>query len=259
MTVTSVASHPPGYFDRDYFRLHPGRETYLRWLLALLRRHSVRAGRVLDLGAGYGFWLQALAKAGYEPAGVELSPEAAAIAREKSGAPVETGSADDPLPFADASFDAVTMLDVIEHLPRYPQALAECARVLKSGGKLFVITLNAHSLARPLLGRRWSFWLDPTHVHMFSKQRLRAAFADAGLVTERMATMSNFALVGEGNPFLKPLRKVIGRVVVTPWLAIACSRWRARLPLGRLQCRPPAAQSDGVRSSGGGSMSVSGT
>jgi len=30
--------------------------------------------------------------------------------------------------------------------------------------------------------------------------------------------MSNFALVGEGNPFLKPLRQVIGRVVVTPWL-----------------------------------------
>ncbi len=90
--------------------------------------------------------------------------------------------------------------------------------MLKSGGKLFVITLNAHSLARPLLGRRWSFWLDPTHVHMFSKRRMRDAFADAGLVTERMTTMSNFALVGEGNPFLKPLRKLIGRVVVTPWL-----------------------------------------
>ena len=216
--MSAAETHPPGYFDREYFRLHPGREKYLAWLLALLRRHGVQSGRVLDLGAGYGFWLHSLAQAGYEPAGVELSPEAAAIAREKSGAPVETGSADDPLPYENATFDAVTMLDVIEHLPRYPQALAECARVLKSGGKLFVITLNARSLARPLLGRRWSFWLDPTHVHMFSKRRLRDAFAAAGLGTERLATMSNFALVGEGNPFLKPLRKVIGRVVVTPWL-----------------------------------------
>jgi ubiquinone/menaquinone biosynthesis C-methylase UbiE len=131
---------------------------------------------------------------------------------------VEVGSADDPLPFHDATFAAITMLDVIEHLPRYPAALAECARVLAPGGKLFVVTLNAGSLARPLLGRRWSFWLDPTHVHMFSARRLRGAFADAGLSTERMATMSNFALVGEGNPFLKPLRAVVGRVVVTPWL-----------------------------------------
>ena len=216
--MSAAAPHPPGYFDREYFRLHPGRERYLQWLLALLRRHGVESGPVLDLGAGYGFWLAALAQAGYEPAGVELSPVAAAQARERSGASVSTGSADDPLPYDDASFAAVTMLDVIEHLPRYPTALLECARVLAPGGKLFVITLNAGSLARPLLGRRWSFWLDATHVHMFSARRLRGAFADAGLVTERMATMSNFALVGEGNPFLKPLRKVIGRVVVTPWL-----------------------------------------
>jgi SAM-dependent methyltransferase len=191
---------------------------YLDWLLALLRRHGVAGGRVLDLGAGYGFWLAKLAATGYEAVGVELSPEAATIARERSGAVVEVGSADDPLPFPDAGFAAVTMLDVIEHLPRYPAALAECARVLTPGGKLFVITLNAGSLARPLLGKRWSFWLDPTHVHMFSARRLRDAFAEAGLATERMATMSNFALVGEGNPFLKPLRAVIGRIVVTPWL-----------------------------------------
>jgi len=215
--VSSAETHPPGYFDREYFRLHPGRDRYLAWLLALLRRHGVHRGRVLDLGAGYGFWLAALARAGYEPAGVELSAEAAALARERSGAPVSTGSADDPLPYGDASFAAVTMLDVIEHLPRYPAALLECARVLAPGGKLFVVTLNAGSLARPLLGRRWSFWLDPTHVHMFSAGKLRRAFADAGLLTERMATMSNFALVGEGNPFLKPLRKLVGRVVVTPW------------------------------------------
>ncbi len=218
MAVANPPTHPPGYFDREYFRLHPGRERYLAWLLALLRRHGVRGGRVLDLGAGYGFWLEALARAGYEPAGVELSAAAAAVARERSGAPVATGSADEPLPYADASFAAVTLLDVIEHLPRYPQALAECARVLAPGGKLFVVTLNAGSLARPLLGRRWSFWLDPTHVHMFSARRLREAFAAAGLATERMATMSNFALVGEGNPFLKPLRALVGRVVVTPWL-----------------------------------------
>jgi 2-polyprenyl-3-methyl-5-hydroxy-6-metoxy-1,4-benzoquinol methylase len=216
--VSAAEVHPPGYFDREYFRLHPGKERYLRWLLRLLRRHGVRGGRVLDLGAGYGFWLAALARAGYEPAGVELSPEAALVAHQRSGAPVATGSADAPLPYEDGNFAAVTMLDVIEHLARYDAALAECARVLAPGGKLFVVTLNAGSLARPLLGRRWSFWLDPTHVHMFSARRLRDAFAAAGLQTERLTTMSNFALVGEGNPFLKPLRRVIGRVVLTPWL-----------------------------------------
>jgi 2-polyprenyl-3-methyl-5-hydroxy-6-metoxy-1,4-benzoquinol methylase len=214
----TAETHPADYFDREYFRLHPGKARYLDWLVRLLRRHGVASGRVLDLGAGYGFWLEAMARAGYDPEGVELSAAAAEVARQRSGAPVVTGSADDPLPFEAGRFAAVTLLDVIEHLPRYEAALGECARVLAPGGKLFVVTLNAGSLARPLLGRRWSFWLDPTHVHMFSARRLRGAFAAAGLQTERMATMSNFALVGEGNTFLKPLRKLVGRVVVTPWL-----------------------------------------
>jgi len=137
------------------------------------------------------------------------------------------------------------MLDVIEHLPRYPAALLECARVLAPGGKLFVVTLNAGSLARPLLGRRWSFWLDPTHVHMFSAGKLRRAFADAGLLTERMATMSNFALVGEGNPFLKPLRRVIRRVVVTPWLGdslLAVARKPSRAPMSLRLTSSPGRQ-----------------
>ena len=217
MAVDAPHAHPPGYFDREYFRLHPGRERYLRWLLRWLRRHDVTSGAVLDVGAGMGFWLQALQRAGYEAAGMELSPEAAAQARERTGTQVEAASADDPFPFADGRFAAVTMLDVIEHLERWPQALAEARRVLQPAGKVFVITLNAGSLARPLLGRRWSFWLDPTHVHLFSARGLRDGFVAAGLETVEMATMSNFALVGEGNPFLKPLRG-LGRVVRTPWL-----------------------------------------
>jgi len=210
-------THPAGYFDREYFRMHPGRARYLAWLLAWLRRHGIERGRVLDVGAGFGFWMEALRDGGYEPEGMELSAEAAEQARARTAAAVAVGSADDPFPFEDARFAAVTMLDVIEHLERWPQALAETRRVLVPGGKLFVITLNAHSAARPLLGRRWSFWLDPTHVHLFSARGLRDGFADAALETAEMATMSNFALVGEGNRFLKPLRG-LGRVVRTPWL-----------------------------------------
>ncbi len=205
------------YFEREYFELHPGKIRYLEYLISLLREHGVAGGRVLDVGSGYGFFLAALEQAGYEPYGLELSPHAAERARERTTAVIATGSAEAPFPFADGHFAAVTMLDVIEHLQDYPAALASCRRVLAPGGKLVVITLNAGSLARPLLGRRWSWHLDPTHVHMFSAGMLRRALTAAGLEPTTMTTISNFCNVGEGNPALKPLRR-IGRVVTTPVL-----------------------------------------
>lgn len=206
-----------GYFDREYFQLHPGKRRYLEYLIGLLRAHGVESGRVLDVGSGFGFLLEALEQAGFEPYGLEVSPEAVAAARRRTAAPIATGGAEDPFPFPDEHFAAITLLDVIEHLERYPDALASCRRTLAPGGKLFVITLNAGSLARLLLGRRWSFHLDPTHVHMFSAARLRQALRHAGLIVDALTTISNFHSVGEGNPALKPLRQ-IGRVVTTPWL-----------------------------------------
>jgi 2-polyprenyl-3-methyl-5-hydroxy-6-metoxy-1,4-benzoquinol methylase len=210
-------SHDPNYFEREYFELHPGKQKYLDYLVGLLRRHGVAGGKVLDVGAGYGFFLEALERAGYEAAGLELSAHAVEVARKRTRAEIATGSAEAPFPFPDGTFDAITLLDVIEHLDRYPDTLASCRCALKPGGLLFVITLNSGSLARPLLGKNWSFHLDPTHVHMFSAARLRGALKDAGLAPVTLTTISNFCSVGEGNPVLKPLR-AIGRVVTTPWL-----------------------------------------
>jgi len=203
------------YFEREYFQLHPGKVKYLDYLVGLLRSHGVPGGRVLDVGAGYGFLLEALEKTGYEAHGIELSAHAAEQARRRTRGQVFQQGAEEPFPFPDDHFAAVTLLDVIEHLPRYPAALASCRRCLRPGGKLFVITLNAHSLARPLLGRRWAWHQDPTHVHMFSARMLRQGLQEAGFTVEALTTESNFCSVGEGTKFLKPLR-VIGRVVHTP-------------------------------------------
>lgn len=217
MLLASAPVHDSSYFEREYFELHPGKVKYLEYLVGLLRRHGVPGGRVLDVGAGYGFFLAALEKAGYETSGLEISPHAIEQARRRTGAQIFEQGAEDPYPFPDDTFDAIAMLDVIEHLPDYGTALAHCHRCLKPGGKFFAITLNAHSLARPLLGRRWSWHQDPTHVHMFSRRMLREGIEKAGFTLERLTTESNFCSVGEGTSFLKPLR-LIGRVVQAPIL-----------------------------------------
>lgn len=210
--------HDAAYFEREYFELHPGKVKYLDYLVRLLGRHGVPAGgRVLDVGAGYGFFLEVLEKAGYEAHGMEVSTHAVEQARRRTRAPLVEQGAEEPFPYPDGHFDAITLWDVIEHLDRYDAALASCRRCLKPGGKLFVITLNAHSLARPLLGRRWAWYQDPTHIHMFTPRMLRDGLEKAGLTVESLLTESNFCSVGEGTKFLKPLR-VIGRVIHTPAL-----------------------------------------
>lgn len=213
--LASRPVHDASYFDREYFQLHPGKRKYLDYLVGLLRSHGVPKGRVLDVGAGYGFFLEAAEKAGYEAHGLEVSAHAVEEARRRVRGTVTEQGAEAPFPFPEDHFDAITLFDVIEHLQDYAATLASCRRCLKPGGKLFVITLNAHSLARPILGKRWAWYQDPTHVHMFSARMLREGFAAAGLETETLITESNFCSVGEGTKFLKPLR-VIGRVIHTP-------------------------------------------
>ncbi len=101
-------------------------------------------GRVLDAGCGTGGFLAKLKQA--HPAmlaeGLEYNAEAAARARQKSGAPVAAGSVL-AMPFADASFAAVTSMDVLCHAAVEPGlALAEIRRVLTPGGRL-VLNLPA--------------------------------------------------------------------------------------------------------------------
>jgi SAM-dependent methyltransferase len=213
--LASPPVHDTAYFEREYFQLHPGKVKYLSYLVGLLRTHGVPGGRVLDVGAGYGFFLEALEQAGYEADGMEISPHAAEQAKQRTRGRVVQQGAEEPFPFADDHYDAITLLDVIEHLQDYPRALASCRRCLKPGGKLLVITLNAHSAARPLLGKRWAWYQDSTHIHMFTPRMLRDGLVEAGLEVETAITESNFCSVGEGTKFLKPLRW-IGRVVHTP-------------------------------------------
>lgn len=91
--------------------------------------------RVLDVGCGAGNMAHHLARYG-QVVGVDLHPKPLEVARQR-GLEVQEGSADD-LPFDDRTFDLVTLLDVVEHVPNEHGVFGECQRVLKPGGKLMV-------------------------------------------------------------------------------------------------------------------------
>ncbi|MHB8575980.1 MAG: class I SAM-dependent methyltransferase [Dehalococcoidia bacterium] len=111
-----------------------------RLVLQELARHGGNAGAILDVGCGTGGMLVHLQEFG-SALGVDSAPEAAEACRRR-GVPFVLGWGP-RLPFADATFGAVTALDVIEHVPDHLGVLREMYRVLQPGG-LLLLTVPAY-------------------------------------------------------------------------------------------------------------------
>jgi 2-polyprenyl-3-methyl-5-hydroxy-6-metoxy-1,4-benzoquinol methylase len=124
-------------------------------------------GRLLDVGAGPGFLISAARPRGWDAVGVDLNRWAADYARE-FGLDVRATSLTDA-GFDDAAFDAVTMMDVIEHVSDVDGLVAEAARVTRPGGTLALLTPDAGSPVSRALGGRWSeLQRVPEHVTLLS-------------------------------------------------------------------------------------------
>jgi SAM-dependent methyltransferase len=140
-----------------------GRRRVLDAVLAGLSLPS--RARVLDAGCGSGRTLDELARYG-TASGVDLSPVAADAARGR-GHDALVGAVES-LPYADATFDLVTCLDVIEHTPDDGRSLRELRRVTKPGGRL-VVTVPAHP----------ALWSAHDEANRHFRRYTRAALGDA--------------------------------------------------------------------------------
>lgn len=146
-------------------------------------------GTVLDVGCGSGAFLARMRALGWQVAGVEPDPAAAAVARDVHGLDVEV----DIQPSGTRLFDAITMHHVIEHLPDPFATVAALARRLSVGGRLVVVTPNIESLGRRHFGAQWVHWDPPRHLWMFSLTSLQDVATAAGLRVERAWTTGRFA------------------------------------------------------------------
>jgi asparagine synthase (glutamine-hydrolysing) len=144
-------------------------EGLLRHLATLRER-----GRLLDLGCGGGQLLAGAVRQGWSGLGSDVSAGACAAARKASGATViQADSAE--LPLRDASVDAVTLVNVLDHLGDPARTLAEIRRVLTPAGVLALRVPNGtfHRAASRVLARLgplggWWGLADYPVLHLFS-------------------------------------------------------------------------------------------
>jgi len=158
-------------------------------------RTTLRGARVLDVGCGGGLLSEALAGEGAEVTALDLAPDLLKIARLhglESGVkvdyrqmPVEALAAEMP-----ESFDAITCMEMLEHVPDPASVLRACATLLKPGGQLFLSTLNRTpaAFALAIVGAEYVARLLPKGTHRYQDfirpSELAAWLREGGLQLE---------------------------------------------------------------------------
>jgi 2-polyprenyl-3-methyl-5-hydroxy-6-metoxy-1,4-benzoquinol methylase len=134
---------PADWWEKDYYgcseiiQLHESRKSGMEAIIARLSAVCPNRGRLLDVGAGLGILMKVAAKDGWSVEGVEPSKTAADRARELTGAPVHNALLEE-VTLPEGHYDAVTVVDVLRHLPAPLTFLRSARRLLRPGGFLLI-------------------------------------------------------------------------------------------------------------------------
>jgi len=137
-------------------------------------------GNLLDLGCSAGAFLNSMKSTSWRLHGIEISPEEAKHARERTGADVFVGDIFDA-PFEPGHFDVITSFDVLEHLYEPKRVIEKINYWLKPGGIYYLAVPNIASWEANLLKSYWYGLEMPRHLFMYSPRSLRALAGSAGL------------------------------------------------------------------------------
>jgi SAM-dependent methyltransferase len=227
------------YLRPDY---HPSSETtFARMadeadararIVAELLERPVAGTRVVEVGCGYGYFLDACRELGMTTVGVDPA-HSAERARER-GHDVHAMWLEAFTP--DAPFDVLALFEVLEHLPRPHEALLHMRQWLAPGAVLALSTPSYSGVPARLLGRKFPLVTPPDHLELFTKRGLALLLDRAGFTPMRWTSFSNlddtaiarnlqrFAL-GESGPGTA-LASVLGKLGAAP------ARWLDRAGLG---------------------------
>ncbi len=160
--------------ESEFRPLHQINPLRLAWIKGIA---PLQGKKVLDVGCGGGILTDAMARSGAHALGIDLATKSLKVAQlhaleaqtpnvQYREVAVEALAAEQP-----ASFDVVTCMEMLEHVPDPSSIVRACAQLVKPGGHVFFSTLNrnAKSFLFAIVGAEYVLNLLPRGTHEYAK------------------------------------------------------------------------------------------
>jgi 2-polyprenyl-6-hydroxyphenyl methylase/3-demethylubiquinone-9 3-methyltransferase len=184
--------------ESEFRPLHQINPLRLAWIYDIV---PLAGKRVLDIGCGGGILADAMARKGAEVLGIDLAGKALKVAQlhaleaQTQGVSYREVSAETLAAEQPGSFDVVTCMEMLEHVPDPSSVVRACATLVKPGGHVFFSTINrnAKAFVFAIVGAEYILNLLPRGTHEFAKfikpSELAAYARAAGLDLEHTRGM----------------------------------------------------------------------
>ncbi len=184
--------------ESEFRPLHQINPLRLGWIEGLA---ALTGKRVLDIGCGGGILADAMARQGAQVLGIDLATKALKVAQlhaleaNTQGVEYREISAEALAAEQPGSFDVVTCMEMLEHVPDPSSVVRACAALVKPGGRVFFSTINrnAKAFAFAIVGAEYVLGLLPRGTHEYAKfikpSELARYCRDAGLNLEQTRGM----------------------------------------------------------------------
>jgi 2-polyprenyl-6-hydroxyphenyl methylase/3-demethylubiquinone-9 3-methyltransferase len=160
--------------ESEFRPLHQINPLRLAWIDDIV---PLAGKRVLDIGCGGGILADAMARKGAEVLGIDLAGKALKVAQlhaleaQTPGVSYREVSAETLADEQPESFDVVTCMEMLEHVPDPSSVVRACAALVKPGGHVFFSTINrnAKAFVFAIVGAEYILNLLPRGTHEFAK------------------------------------------------------------------------------------------
>lgn len=196
---------------QDPGELHPVRSASERRRLQTIRRvlNPQQGERILDMGCGSGWFAELCHEAGARVVATDIAAAGVSGARARFPQAAHYAVTDAyHAGFADGSFDAVVLSEVVEHLEDPVAGLCEAARVTRRGGRVLVTVPYRETIVEHLCIHCNQLTPANAHLHRFDDEDLCQVLRDAGLqpgftghMTNKLLELAGFPNLSRGWPF----------------------------------------------------------